>query len=226
VKGTDACVDHYTTDGVLNRELIFVISGVEHAGTRCNIEITEYSWETYMEAWTISGGCIRSATFSRDDVVRMHYHVRDHWDRNPQVKVTTDWDRNPQVKVTTDWDRNPQVKVTTDWDRNPQVKVTTDCGDAVLIDRVELDRVHSGNYAIIRPGNYRLGTWGSENDVGWCMSNEAGDHDAFGSTNNPAQSCPATRCFRVGTSGAYRNGCPSTPPPGSSDGMLRGTADE
>jgi len=65
-------------------------------------------------------------------------------------------------------------------------------GDALLMDRVELD------WHKPFPGiDERLGDWGSINKYGWCLSNDPSDATNFG-RENYGGTCGATICFKTG----------------------------
>ena len=106
-----------------------------------------------------------------------------------------------------------------------QVKVTTNCGDATLIDRIELN-ASTNRWSDTQPKmvSEQIGAWGNVDNEGWCMSNEAADNFGW---NGWDDECPATRCFRGGIPHlAFLNNCPDYPPEGSLGGLLCGTAGE
>lgn len=106
----------------------------------------------------------------------------------------------------------------------PQIEVRSNCGDALLIDRAELDWT---NY---EEGNIRLGTWGGHNDIGWCVSEDSSDRYQFGHYND-ARMCPKQICFDsniVADDSVTCGHCIASPRPnqGCFGGALRGTTSE
>jgi len=65
-------------------------------------------------------------------------------------------------------------------------------GDALLMDRVELDWARP-----FPQGNRLLGDWGSINNKGWCLSNDSSDATAFGN-DNYGSTCGRWICFKTG----------------------------
>ena len=183
------------------RELKVWISDVTDAGTQCDLEICKYDWGI-LTSYKFRGGCIQRATMHQNQVFFMHYKAEIG------LPISDSSHFNHFVA--------------------PQVEVRTNCGDAVLIDRVELDHCQVP-MSYFDSCNTRIGQWGSHNDIGWCMDTESGNR--FG--DKQMSGCHEVLCFDVNVlvtdensdadDYVYGGHCSETPPPlaRSEAGMLR-----
>ena len=73
---------------------------------------------------------------------------------------------------------------------NVMIQLNIYGGDALLMDRVELDWERA-----FPQGNRLFGDWGSINNKGWCLGNDSSDATAFGN-DNYGGTCGDTICFK------------------------------